>query len=140
MNDTPTPLPPDAPAPKYLTVDDLVFLGLNGTVAAIEKQTGQIVWSNAINRGFLGSGMFVTLLCDDQRVFAHTNGKIYCLEILTGRLLWSNGLEGYGYGFGSLCLPGMASVPDAATCAAIAAEEQAAHNASQGSHPPPAIT
>src|SRR5437879_12347526 len=76
-----------------MTVDDLVFVGLNGYCLALNRETGEIVWSN--NK--LKSG-YVSLLLDGDRLIVSTNGYIYCLEPLTGRVLWTNPLRGYGMG------------------------------------------
>src|SRR3982751_5620754 len=76
-----------------MTVDDLVFVGLNGYCLALNRETGEIVWSN--NK--LKSG-YVTLLLDGDRLVVSTNGYIYCLDPLTGRILWHNRMSGYGAG------------------------------------------
>ncbi len=108
--------------------NDLVFLGLRGNVAALSKSNGQIAWSTPVRTGGLGAS-FVTVACDGDSVFAYTNGWIHRLDAQTGQILWSNGLEGFGYGFGSICLCGSAPATDSAIIAALAAQEQAAHSA-----------
>ena len=74
-----------------MTVDDLIFVGLNGYAVALHRDTGDIVWSN----NELRSG-YVTLLLDGDRLIVSTNGYIYCLDPLTGRLFWNNPMKGYG--------------------------------------------
>jgi outer membrane protein assembly factor BamB len=74
-----------------MTVDQLVFVGLNGYAIALNRDTGEIVWSNNKMR----SG-YVTLLLDGERLIASTNGYIYCLNPLTGEILWHNPMTGYG--------------------------------------------
>jgi outer membrane protein assembly factor BamB len=76
-----------------MTVDQLIFVGLNGYAVALDRDTGQIVWSN----DQMKSG-YVTLLLDGDRLIASTNGYIYCLEPLTGAIRWHNPLKGYGMG------------------------------------------
>src|SRR2546423_14201594 len=76
-----------------MTVDDLVFVGLNGYALALNRETGEIVWSN--NK--LKSG-YVTLLLDGDRLIVSTNGYLFCLDPLTGEILWNNPLKGYGMG------------------------------------------
>src|SRR3954451_16931440 len=76
-----------------MTVDDLVFVGLNGYALALNRESGEIVWSN--NK--LKSG-YVTLLLDGDRLIVSTNGYIFCLDPLTGTVLWSNRMTGYGGG------------------------------------------
>jgi outer membrane protein assembly factor BamB len=75
-------------------LDQLLFVGLNGYAAALDRDTGQIVWSNdQMKRGY------VTLLLDgDDRLIVSTNGYLYCLDPLTGRILWHNPMRGYGMG------------------------------------------
>ena len=80
-----------------MTVDDLVFVGLNGYALALHRETGELVWSN--NK--LKSG-YVTLLLDGDRLIVSTNGYMYCLDPLTGQILWHNPLTGYGVGVPTL--------------------------------------
>ena len=74
-------------------LDELVFVGLNGYVVALDRDSGTIVWSN----NELKSG-YVTLLLDGDRLIVSTNGYIFCLDPLTGRTLWHNPMSGYGFG------------------------------------------
>jgi outer membrane protein assembly factor BamB len=78
---------------KPTTIDQLIFVGLNGYVLALHRDTGEIVWSN----DQMKSG-FVTLLLEDDRLIVSTNGYIFCLDPLTGQILWNNPLKGYGAG------------------------------------------
>jgi outer membrane protein assembly factor BamB len=75
------------------SIDQLVFVGLNGYVVALDRETGEIVWSN----DDLKSG-YVTLLLDGDRLIVSTNGYIFCLNPLTGRIRWRNPMSGYGFG------------------------------------------
>jgi len=74
-------------------IDQLIFVGLNGYALALDRDTGEIVWSN----DQMKSG-YVSLLLDDDRLIASTNGYMYCLDPLTGDILWHNPLRGYGIG------------------------------------------
>lgn len=76
-----------------MTIDQLVFVGLNGYAVALNRDTGEIVWSN----NDLKSG-YVTFLIDDDRLIVSSNGYIYCLDPLTGTILWNNPMKGYGVG------------------------------------------
>lgn len=76
-----------------MSIDDLVFVGLNGYAVALHRETGDIVWSN----DQMKSG-YVTLLLDGDRLIVSTNGYIYCLDPLTGEILWHNPMTGYGMG------------------------------------------
>ena len=74
-----------------MTIDQLVFVGLNGYVLALNRDTGEIVWSN----DKLESGP-VTLLLDGDRLIASTGGYMFCLDPRTGEVRWNNPLKGYG--------------------------------------------
>jgi outer membrane protein assembly factor BamB len=74
-------------------VDQLIFVGLNGYAVALDRDTGEIVWSN----NELKSG-YVTLLLDGDRLIVSTNGYLFCLDPLTGQTMWHNPMKGYGMG------------------------------------------
>jgi outer membrane protein assembly factor BamB len=76
-----------------MTIDQLIFVGLNGYVVALHRDTGEIIWSN----NEMKSG-YVTILVDDDRLIVSTNGYIYCLDPLTGSIHWHNPMKGYGAG------------------------------------------
>jgi outer membrane protein assembly factor BamB len=105
-----------------MNVDQLIFVGLRGYVLALNRDSGEIVWSN----DKLKSGM-TTLLLDGDRLIASTNGYLYCLDPLSGQLLWQNPLKGFGIGVTDLTsVRGKgprAAIPQAA---AIAAEQATA--------------
>jgi outer membrane protein assembly factor BamB len=74
-------------------VKQLVFVGVNGYVVALDRDTGDIVWScNELKSGY------VTLLLEGDRLIVSTNGYMFCLDPLTGSILWNNPLKGYGVG------------------------------------------
>jgi outer membrane protein assembly factor BamB len=110
------------------TIDQLVFVGLNGYAVALDRDTGEIVWSN----DELKSG-YVTLLLDGDRLVVSTNGYIFCLDPLTGRVLWNNRMSGYGVGAPTA----LVSVRGASSQTAIqqAAEATAAEGASASHYP-----
>lgn len=74
-----------------MPIDQLIFIGLNGYVLALHRDSGEILWSN----DEMKSG-YVTLLLDGDRLIVSTSGYIYCLEPGTGKILWHNPLKGYG--------------------------------------------
>jgi outer membrane protein assembly factor BamB len=76
----------DRPLPA---LGQLVFVGLNGWVAALDRDSGEIVWKCSE----LKSG-YTTLLLDGDRLIASTNGYLYCLDPQTGKVVWSNPLRG----------------------------------------------
>ena len=74
-----------------MRIDQLIFVGLNGYALALDRDSGEIVWSN----NEMKSG-YVSLLLDGDRLIVSTNGYMYCLDPLTGQILWHNPLQGYG--------------------------------------------
>jgi outer membrane protein assembly factor BamB len=76
-----------------MPIDRLIFIGLNGYVLALDRESGDLIWSNSE----MHSG-YVTLLLDGDRLIASTNGYIYCLDPLTGKIWWHNPLRGFGVG------------------------------------------
>jgi outer membrane protein assembly factor BamB len=74
-------------------VDQLVFVGLNGWVAALDRDSGEVVWySSELKAGH------TTLLLDGDRLIVSTNGYLYCLDPQNGRIVWKNPMTGYGTG------------------------------------------
>ena len=80
-----------------MTIDQLIFVGLNGWAPALDRDSGQVVWSN----DQMKSGD-VSLLLDGDRLIVSTNGYLYCLEPLTGQIRWEQPLKGYRTGIASL--------------------------------------
>ena len=76
-----------------MNIEQLIFIGLNGYALALDRDTGELVWSNSEMK----SG-YVTFLLDGDRLIVSTNGYIYCLNPLTGDILWNNPMTGYGMG------------------------------------------
>jgi outer membrane protein assembly factor BamB len=80
-----------------MIIDQLIFVGFNGKAMALDRDTGEIVWTyNQMHGGN------VTFLLDGDRLIASTNGYIYCLDPLTGQILWHNPMKGCGWGIASL--------------------------------------
>ena|SRR5215813_11254432 len=70
---------------------DLVFVGIRGSVVALNRSTGEKVWTTRLK------GMsFVNVLVEDDQLFAVTYGEIFCLDPVTGTKLWHNPLKGLG--------------------------------------------
>ena len=77
---------------------EMVFVGFNRQVLAVDRYTGRIIWEFKAPKG---TG-FVSLLLDGDRLIAAANGYLYCLDPLFGQEVWSNPLKGYGMGTMSL--------------------------------------
>jgi len=110
-----------------MRVQELVFVGLNGRVAALESSTGELVWEWRSPK----SG-YVNLLVERNIVIAGVNGYIYGLDPRNGEQLWFNELKGYGLGVTSLAtLSG--STSQAVVLQAVAADEAASAAATSAS-------
>ncbi len=86
-----------------------VYLGIKGSVLALELSTGRRLWDAALK----GQG-FVSVLVEGRRVLAATRGEMFCLDAATGRLLWHEPLKGYGWGLVSLATQSASLTPLAA--------------------------
>lgn len=71
----------------------LLFIGVKGTVLAIDRATGQEVW-----RCTLKGGDFVNIVLEDGDLYASTHGELFCLDVSTGAIRWHNPLKGLGWG------------------------------------------
>ncbi len=99
-----------------MTIDDLLFVGFNRRIAALDKETGELVWQWKSPHG----NGFVTLLVENERVYTSVDGYTYCLDAATGAQLWYNELSGFGTGVA--CLATTSISPTAAHLGAAAAE------------------
>lgn len=111
-----------------MTIDQLVFVGLNGYAVALNRDTGDIVWSN----DQMKSG-YVTILVDGDRLIVSTNGYIYCLDPFTGNILWHNPMKGYGMGAPTSLASVRGQSPDWLIQQAAAVMAQSAQHGTAGS-------
>jgi outer membrane protein assembly factor BamB len=70
-----------------------LFIGIKGTVLALDRSTGEIVWETP-----LAEGGFVNVVLDGNELYAATQGELYRLDPASGEVLWNNGLKGKGFG------------------------------------------
>jgi len=84
-----------------------LFIGVNGTVLAIDRATGKDLWSSELR----GSD-FVNVTVQDGELYATSKGRIYRLDPGTGNILWRNDLAGLGWGI--VTVAGAPHVPAAA--------------------------
>ena len=75
----------------------LVFIGIKGSVVALNRATGEQVWATRLK----GSD-FVNVHLQDGAVLASCCGEIFCLDPLTGVGLWQNPLKGFGTGLATI--------------------------------------
>jgi outer membrane protein assembly factor BamB len=83
-----------------MKITDLVFIGIKGSVIALNRATGEQVW---IRR--LKGADFVNLVLDRETILASCYGEIFCLDALTGAALWHNPLKGFGLGLTTIATP-----------------------------------
>ena len=110
-------------------IGSLVFVGLNSRVAALNRDTGEIVWQWGMPTS---RKYYVTmLLLDDKRLIVSASGYTYCLDPRTGEQRWYNELSGFGTGVTSIATLGKNNLHDlllAAGAADAAAAEASAAN------------
>jgi outer membrane protein assembly factor BamB len=70
---------------------DLVFIGIKGSVVALNRATGELVWKSRLK-----GSEFVNVVAQGGVVLASCYGEIFCLDPLTGAALWHNALKGFG--------------------------------------------
>ena len=75
----------------------LVFIGIKGSVVALNRATGQQVWATRLK----GSD-FVNVVLQDGAVLASCCGEIFRLDPLTGIMMWHNPLKGFGTGLATI--------------------------------------
>ena len=80
-----------------MKTSDLVFIGIKGSVLALDRATGQQVWATHL-KGF----DFVNVIVQDGAVLASCYGEIFCLNLVTGDALWHNPLKGFGRGLATI--------------------------------------
>src|SRR5690348_13510939 len=71
----------------------MVFIGIKGTVVALDRATGQEVWRSKLK----GSG-FVNVVLDGGELYATTQGEVFRLDPASGAVCWNNTLTGLGHG------------------------------------------
>ncbi|SRR6266446_8061072 len=76
---------------------ELVFIGIKGSVVALNRATGERVWTARLR----GSD-FVNVMVHGGAVLASCYGEIFCLDPLTGNALWHNPLKGFGTGLATI--------------------------------------
>ena len=79
----------------------LLFIGIKGSVLALNKSTGQEVW-----RAKLGGSDFVNVAVEDNALYATTRGEVFCLSVTSGEIRWHNPLKGSGLGLATIGVTG----------------------------------
>src|SRR6266536_5972717 len=76
---------------------ELVFVGIRGSVVALNRATGQQVWATRLK----GSD-FVNITFQNGLLLASCSGEIFSLDPLTGEGQWHNPLKGFGTGLATI--------------------------------------
>ena len=84
--------------------ESLVYVGIKGTVLALDRRTGVAVWQTPLK-----GSQFVNVVFDGDCVLATARGEVYCLDPLTGQIRWNNPLTGMGWGL--ITIAGSSIVP-----------------------------
>jgi outer membrane protein assembly factor BamB len=109
-----------------VTLDQVVFVGFNKRVIALDQNCGAFLWDWKCPKG---SGYVTLLLTDERHLIVSVSGYTYCLDPATGEQQWFNELKGYGSGVTSLAAWGALG---GSSLTAAAEEEQAAAAAAAG--------
>src|SRR5512139_3800419 len=92
-----------------MKTSDLVFVGIKGSVVALNRATGEQVWAT-----HLKGADFVNVFVQDGTVLASCYGEVFCLDPLTGNGRWHNRLKGFGTGLATMateCRPESDNAP-----------------------------
>lgn len=84
---------------------NLVFIGIKGTVLALDRETGREVWKT-----LLKGSTFVNVVLDDDALIATTKGVVFCLDAANGNIRWKNSLPGFGWGLATIGASGPSPV------------------------------
>jgi hypothetical protein len=82
--------------PVAIRYKHMVFIGIRGTVLALDRATGEEIWRTKLK------GDFVNLVLQDGSLFATANGELFCLDPASGEIRWNNQLKGLGIGIVSI--------------------------------------
>jgi outer membrane protein assembly factor BamB len=83
----------------------LLYIGIAGTVLALDRATGKEVW-----RTELKGSDFVNVVQHDGDLFATAKGELFCLDPSNGKVRWKNQLKGMGRGLITIAGAGQQTV------------------------------
>lgn len=97
----------------------LLYVGIDGSVVALDRTSGEIVWSVRLRKG----STLVPILRDDRNLYALSGGEVTCLDPASGEVRWHNPLKGYRTGLATFAqdLPSIAPLAAAHEAQAAAA-------------------
>src|SRR5580765_3404333 len=76
-----------------MATDPNVYIGIKGTVLALDRATGEETWRTPI-----GGSDFVNVAFVDGDLFATARGELFALDPRSGEIRWHNPLKGLGRG------------------------------------------
>ena len=79
----------------------LIFIGVCGTVVALDRSTGEEVW-----RCSLKGADFVNVVLEGGDLYTTAKGELFCLDSATGKIRWQNPLKGLGRGLVTIATSG----------------------------------
>ena len=82
---------------------DLLFVGIHGSVVALDRATGSERWRTRLK----GQGA-VLFSVEETAIYATASGECWCLDAVTGAVIWHNRLKGLGLGLATV---GAAQLP-----------------------------
>jgi outer membrane protein assembly factor BamB len=84
-----------------MTTSSLVFIGIKGSILALDRATGEQVWATRLETQVKGRS-FVNIVLQNETVIASCDGEVFCLDPLTGNVQWHNPLKGFGTGLATI--------------------------------------
>ena len=114
----------NSPTTQTCDVMNLIFVGFNSRVVAMQRDTGQIVWKWKSPKGY---SSFVAVTLDGDLLIVSVQGYMYGLDPETGAIIWSNPLTGLGVGVP--CIASLRANSGSAGAAAIIAQQRQAAGA-----------
>eukprot|EP01130_Rhizamoeba_saxonica_P018325 TRINITY_DN9119_c1_g2_i2.p1 TRINITY_DN9119_c1_g2~~TRINITY_DN9119_c1_g2_i2.p1 ORF type:complete len:120 (+),score=1.95 TRINITY_DN9119_c1_g2_i2:400-759(+) len=78
---------------SLLSFGNMILVGMNGNIAAVDKQSGDTVWVTKLPNKIY----FVSLGTVKNRYFASCWGYLYKFDTESGSILYNNNLKGMGY-------------------------------------------
>jgi outer membrane protein assembly factor BamB len=107
-----------------MKTSDLLFIGIKGSVVALNRATGERVWAT-----HLKGADFVSVVVHEGTVLASCCGEVFCLDSGTGNARWHDPLKGFGRGLASIAIEGCTGSGTAAALVAKRRAEEAAAGA-----------
>lgn len=113
-----------------LSLDNLVFVGGNGVVAALDPTTGVELWRTPLPKSMWSMSFYVTLARSGDALYVGHGKMIHRLDALTGAVVWSRSVKGISTL--PIVLTGRSAAVNEASLVAAMVQQQAAAAAAAG--------